>query len=134
MTTRWERITADPEWHERRKLARRQRYAKNPAHYAARAAAQFQKHKTRRYAKGANRRRHLERATPVWANLDLIQEFYELAQRKTEETGIKHEVDHEIPLHSRKDCGLHVETNLRVITKRANIQKGNFFKGADENE
>lgn len=58
----------------------------------------------------------------------------------TRETGIAHEVDHIYPLQGRNVCGLHVETNLRVITRSANRKKNNrvgkeadgeFFRPSD---
>ena len=54
-----------------------------------------------------------------------IQSFYELAARKTSETGIPHEVDHIEPIMGADVCGLHIETNLRVITYAENRAKSN---------
>jgi 5-methylcytosine-specific restriction endonuclease McrA len=47
------------------------------------------------------------------------------ARRLSAETGIRHSVDHIIPLCGRTVTGLHVETNLRIITLEQNIRKGN---------
>jgi hypothetical protein len=66
-------------------------------------------------------------ATPGWANKKAILAFYREAARLTLETGIAHEVDHIIPILSKRVCGLHVETNLQVITKAANQTKLNKF-------
>lgn len=74
------------------------------------------------------RKRIIRRATPAWANLEAIAAIYEKARRKTLRTGIPHCVDHEIPLQGRNVCGLHVETNLRVITVRANSAKHNHHR------
>lgn len=54
-----------------------------------------------------------------------IMAFYIEAQRLTEETGIPHEVDHIIPINGKTMCGLHVPSNLRVITQEENRRKGN---------
>lgn len=76
-----------------------------------------------------NRRRHhrVGQATPGWANKDAILAVYELAARMTRETGVPHQVDHIVPLKGRNMCGLHVENNLQVLTKAANVSKGNRF-------
>lgn len=63
----------------------------------------------------------------AWRNLDKINAFYKEAKRLTEETGIPHEVDHIVPVHSRHVCGLHNEFNLRVIPGTQNRRKGNTF-------
>ena len=49
--------------------------------------------------------------------------------KMTSQTGIKHEVDHIIPLQSPFVCGLHVEYNLQVITAKMNRSKGNKLEG-----
>lgn len=66
-----------------------------------------------------------KRATPGWANLEKIEAKYFLAKRLSEVTGIKHSVDHFIPLLSPVVCGLHCENNLRVIALEDNIKKYN---------
>ena len=51
-----------------------------------------------------------------------IIEVYSLARRLTLETGVKHEVDHIIPVSKG---GLHHPDNLQVLTKYDNQSKGN---------
>lgn len=48
-----------------------------------------------------------------------------LAALRTKTTGIRWEVDHIVPLVHPQVCGLHVETNLRVIPAIENRRKGN---------
>lgn len=79
-------------------------------------------------AHARKRKRIIRQATPAWANPVAIANFYATAQRKTEETGILHCVDHEVPLQGKTVCGLHVETNLRVITLVENSRKHNSFR------
>jgi len=67
-------------------------------------------------------------ATPKWANLALIESFYLKAAQLSFETGVAHEVDHVVPLVSKVVCGLHVESNLRVITQSENRSKGNSLE------
>ena len=64
-------------------------------------------------------------ATPKWANHEEIEKFYKEAADRTAATGIMHHVDHIIPLRGKLATGLHVETNLQVLTASENIRKGN---------
>jgi len=76
----------------------------------------------------AKRRAAKIQQTPSWLtkeHLDQILEFYKKAQRLSEETGIKHSVDHIIPLQGKTVRGLHVPWNLQVITLTENISKSN---------
>ena len=66
--------------------------------------------------------------TPEWLDeeqLWIIQEFYELAQLRTEATGVLHHVDHIIPLNGQDVSGLHVPMNLQVIPWYTNLSKSN---------
>jgi hypothetical protein len=72
----------------------------------------------------ANKRnRNIELATPLWANQDAIEQIYEQAARLQQQDGIPREVDHIIPLQSKKVCGLHSENNLQILTKDENSAK-----------
>lgn len=73
----------------------------------------------------AKRRSAMLQATPAWANPAAIRAIYADAARLTCETGIQHQVDHYYPLRSPVVCGLHVEHNLRIITKTENCRKKN---------
>lgn len=67
------------------------------------------------------------RATPKWADMDRIERVYVEAERLTKETGVKHEVDHIVPLRSKVVSGLHCEANLRVMPAFDNRSKGNRY-------
>lgn len=56
-----------------------------------------------------------------------IKRVYEEAQRLTKLTGIKHEVDHVVPLRGVKVTGLHVHGNLKPIRAVLNRKKSNHF-------
>ena len=67
-------------------------------------------------------------ATPSWLSETHISEmvlFYTEARQKTVETGVKHEVDHIIPLISDVVSGLHVPWNLQILTTFENRSKSN---------
>lgn len=51
--------------------------------------------------------------------------MYAKAEILTRITGIKHEVDHIVPILSGVVCGLHWHGNMRVVTKAENASKGN---------
>lgn len=76
-------------------------------------------------ARDARRRALLLKATPKWADQKAIRSFYKLAELVTKETGIRHEVDHIVPLRGRNVSGLHVEMNLQVISRSENRRKFN---------
>lgn len=73
------------------------------------------------------RKRHCAKLqrTPIWADLDAIAAVYAERVRIERQTGIKHEVDHVIPLQGKLVSGLHVHQNLRVVTQTENRSKGN---------
>ena len=79
-------------------------------------------------ANNAKRRAAKLQATPHWLNKthkEQIEFLYALSTAKTKVTGIKHHVDHIVPLINNKVCGLHVPWNLRVITAEENLKKHN---------
>lgn len=73
----------------------------------------------------AKRRKKIKTATPSWADMNAIKEFYLEAARLTKETGIRHEVDHIIPITNDNVSGLHCEFNLQILTKTENLKKHN---------
>lgn len=69
-------------------------------------------------------------ATPPWLtpeHHDQMKQIYKEARRLTNETGIKHHVDHIFPLRSPVICGLHVPWNLQILTETENSRKRNHF-------
>lgn len=70
-------------------------------------------------------------AFPKWADTprekQKILKIYIQAQLKNLTTKGRYHVDHLIPLYGHNVCGLHVASNLRVLSKRANESKSNTF-------
>lgn len=73
----------------------------------------------------------VHRCIPLYSNLPSekrkIRKFYVEAQLMNLQHRGKFEVDHILPLNHPLICGLHVESNLQVISKTKNTNKGNDF-------
>jgi len=64
---------------------------------------------------------------PQWADSTAIDAIYARCVEINRSTGIRHEVDHIIPLRGKRVSGLHVAENLQVIPKALNLTKSNNF-------
>lgn len=108
-------------------LAERQvSYRKNPAAMKQRADAWNAANPVRARANKVARKKYRKQAVPPWlTNVQhaQIQEFYEIADALTCQTGVEHQVDHTFPVKGRNFCGLHVPWNLQVLTAEANNAK-----------
>ena len=120
--------------------AKREYYAKNREAVIARAFARPPEEKTaakNRY-KEANpdlykelvslRRRRFRQATPKWLTQEQKFEIrlkYRLAIELSRRTGVRHAVDHIVPLQGETVSGLHVPWNLEVLTQEENLKKYN---------
>lgn len=103
---------------EKRKVATRNWRKNNPYKVAA---AQQKRHAAK-----------LQR-TPTWLTQDdfwMMEQAYEISAIRTKMFGFPWHVDHIIPLQGRKVSGLHVPTNLRVITGTENMRKLNSYEVA----
>ena len=83
------------------------------------------KHHVQALADNAARRAGLQRATPKWVDRKKIKNIYKECVLTTLRTGIKHEVDHIIPLCGKLVSGLHVHWNLQIIKATENRIKSN---------
>lgn len=78
----------------------------------------------------AKRRATKRLAIPKWLSkedLIAIKQFYRSAMEITKSSGIKHEVDHIVPIQGKEVCGLHVPWNLQILTKSENLSKSNLM-------
>lgn len=78
-------------------------------------------------AKNVKRKTQKKLATPVWADKDKMNAFYKAAKSLSIATGVKHHVDHIVPLQNDLVCGLHCETNMQIISATDNLTKRNNF-------
>jgi hypothetical protein len=70
------------------------------------------------------------RHVPSWLTMDdwrVMAAMYESAKHLTRELGAKMVVDHIIPLRGERVTGLHVPTNLQVVSESDNYSKRNHF-------
>lgn len=76
----------------------------------------------------AKRRYAKMKRTPGWLTIEdykQIELFYKIASAMTKQLGIKFHVDHIIPLQGKEVSGLHVPTNLQILSAEENIRKSN---------
>ena len=107
-------------------------YVKNKKRLRKNAKVYYSKNKHIFRAGAAKYEADKIRATPSWADHTKIRAVYKEAARLTADTGIQHEVDHYYPLRSKIMCGLHVETNLQILTAEANRKKSNSIPTEEE--
>ena len=80
----------------------------------------------------SKRRAAQAQATPTWLtkeHLNLIQEFYSMAKELESVFPWKQHGDHITPINGKNVCGLNVPWNLQILSKQANLQKGNKHYG-----
>lgn len=108
--------------------------------YGDEAYKQRKRERARRYARtaahkrGVRRRRYYEKKARV-ATSQGITELRRLrleAQLLSIDSGVKHEVDHVIPLLHHKVCGLDVPANVQILTKAENRRKASRFNQDDQ--
>jgi len=99
------------EWRNKKKEKVKQWIKENPAKRLA--------HEKFKQAKRKQR-------VAFWAKKSKIAFVYQEARKLSLQTGIKHHVDHIYPMISDYMCGLHVESNLQILTAEENCRKSNL--------
>ena len=88
--------------------------------------AEYEKNKPAYFERAARRRTTKKQATPAWADIEAIREYYRAA-RAFRKYGYDFHVDHIVPLKSPLVSGLHTEANLRLLPGAENLSKHNRF-------
>lgn len=102
-------------------------YEKNREQHLANTKARYEADPAYSLAKYNKRNERTKRATPKWADMKAIADAYQMAKRLEKFVGGKWEVDHIVPLQSKRVCGLHVEHNLQIMRPEDNRRKSNLY-------
>lgn len=112
---------------EASKQTRRAYYETHREDFKRRNRDDYEKHSDRYIAAMNKRRAAKKQAVASWGNPQAIREFYKKAALLSKQSDIKHHVDHCDPLQHDLVCGLHIETNLQILTEAENLAKSNSF-------
>lgn len=111
--------------------AQSNQYGKEHRHILNKAQRKWTKaHPDKKLAAVRKRQAAKLNRTPKWLTKSDYIEMewaYAIARQRTQETGIKHVVDHIIPLRGKNISGLHCPQNLQIITQKENLLKHNKF-------
>ena len=115
---------------ETQAVSDRNKYAKQKANILARNKLWKVANPDKMQAIDARRRAAKLNRTPVWLTEDdfwMMEQAYDMAQKRTRIFGFSWHVDHIIPLQGKLVSGLHVPHNIRVVPAKENLRKGNRF-------
>lgn len=100
---------------------------KNPAIVREWKKTEYEKHRDAYILRAYNRLGRIKAQTPDGVDYSIISIIYQQARRLSEDTGLKHEVDHIIPLSKG---GKHHQDNLQVLPWYENRWKGDKYEAA----
>lgn len=115
-----------------KRVQEKKRYSKIPDYIKQRVSAWKRANPHRVAATNALRKALVRRALPAWADLQKIQAVYSCASALFKATGIRHHVDHIVPIVHPLVCGLHTADNLQVLTESENCSKQNRWSPDDD--
>lgn len=110
----------------KKKMARYR--AGHPEEHRIRKKASYLRHRDTYIKLVLKRRFRSIDAEPKWLSPEdrvAIKIIYRRALERARDTGIKHEVDHVVPLQGLNVCGLHVPWNLQIMAASQNRAKSN---------
>lgn len=96
-------------------------YTANKEKHHSLVESWYKRHPQVRREKHARRYASKTQSVPSWADKELIQDMYAEAIYN----GMQ--VDHIVPIRSKKVCGLHWEGNMQLLNKSENASKGNHY-------
>jgi len=102
-------------------------YQENREAVAARNAEYHKENPDKCRAARVKRRAAKLQRTPSWVDFEAIKAVYAEAHRLESLDGIPRHVDHEIPLQGELVSGLHIASNLQILTAEENLSKSNKF-------
>lgn len=103
---------------QRVKVQKQKYYQRNKKKHSERNRAWREKNKAKVNASNKSRIKRVQKATPPWADMKAIKEFYFNCPAG-------HHVDHVIPINAADISGLHVLENLQYLPASENIAKHN---------